>query len=160
MEVEVYFLRYAFPCANVLLDSGKINQDTFDRLKDAAIKGVVLARRELEEIFNAAFRRIGQVSKEMKKDIWALDVLKSYWREKHNLSIDSGDGLYSELPKSFCDLCRVYEGEVVGERKFEGKRMLQVRFGKEEMFVFDCLVPNVKVGDKVRIHYAYAVEII
>src|SRR3989339_435844 len=102
MVPEEFFLRYAFPCAHVLLETGVINEKRYKELEDCAKTGNFLSRKIIEESFPAAFRRIKMLSHEIGvKDYWDMKVLREYWYNYHNIIIDKQEGNYSKSPEFF-----------------------------------------------------------
>jgi hypothetical protein len=175
-SVESFFLKYAFPCAHVLVQVGAMSEENHERLEASAKGGDLPSRDVLESSFPAAFRRIREVAIDMNiEDYWDMRVMKAYWHGDHNLFIDRRDGGYEKFPDSFCDFCKVHVAEVV--EIFDNGFLLIEYDGKRRpvcgeyvgpgtkvpqpctSFELDrCARRGVKVGDKVRIHHAYAVE--
>ncbi|MDP2926048.1 MAG: hypothetical protein Q8N99_06760 [Nanoarchaeota archaeon] len=151
---ELYFFKYAFPCAFVILQRGNLSQEEYNNLNKKFLEGKSPSREILEKSFPVAFTRIKRLAEKMNKDMWDFEVIRRYWNKEHNRIINNGEGMYGKAPESFKDLCRINMAEVV-ERK---GNMLIVGHDRKERIVFDVLVPDAKVGDKVKIHYAYAVE--
>ena len=155
MRSEVLFLKYAFPCAFVIRQRGEINEEEFKRLEEAAIHNKVLPREMLERIFFRAFERIKIVAQSMKRDIWDAEVIRAYFVKKHNAIIDEGMYSYATAPPSLKDLCKVHKATV----KDIKDDILIVEYGTgKRRPVMKSLVPNAKKGDKVTIHYGYAIE--
>lgn len=153
---EEIFFKYAFPCANVLVDMKAISQERYETLKKMFEEGSIPDKKVLEDTFKAAFRRLESLAREMRiKDYWDKRVIEEYWRNgNHNINIDSGEGNYSKFPEVFNDFCKVHIAEVVEIKP----PMAIVKYGSKNRPVFTTLVPNLRVGEKVRIHHAYAVE--
>lgn len=156
LPVEVYFLKYAFPCTYVKLARGDISEQEYAELEKAAIEGFILARPVLERIYKNAFHYIGELAKEMGKDKWDYDVIQEYFISRHNQIIDRGEGIYEHAPEKLRDLSRVKSG-VIEEVKDD---VLTVSFGDKKRKVLNHLAREAKAGDKVRVHYGYAVEIV
>ena len=167
-NVEWEFFKYAFPCSQVLLQQGKITKEEYEDLKKKFLDCGAPEREILERVFSAAFVRIKKLASEQNKDYWDFEVINEYWENYHNKIIDEGEGIYGKAPESFKDLCKIHEAEVV-ERK---GNMLIVRYSGDgsrdedrsrdetERVIFDTLVKDAKVGDKVKIHYGYGVEMV
>ena len=155
LPVEVFFLRYAFPCAFVLRQRGEVDDAVVARLEAAAVAGRVLPRVFLEKVFRKAFGRMARVAGEMRLPVWDERVVKAYFRERHNEFIEEGDGYYATAPEDILKLCRVEEAVVEGVR--DGVLLVRYGGGKERA-VSSAFVPGVKPGDRVAIHYGYAVE--
>lgn len=153
-SVERYFFKYAFPCSQVLLQLKKISQEEYTDLRKKFLKKEFPSRETLERVFSAAFTRIKKLAEKMQKDYWNPAVIKEYWENYHNQIITEGDGMYGKAPESFKDLCRINIAKVI-ERK---GNMLIVNIDGNRRIVFDVLVPDISIGDKVKVHYGYAVE--
>jgi hypothetical protein len=152
---ERYFLLYAYPCSFVLVEQGRITEEKRKELEKKLLENKPLDRKELEALFPAAFKRIRQLAKEMKKDAWDLGVIKDYFfGEKHNDFIDKGDGMYALVGQSFKDLCKVHKAKVIDRTG----NVLTVKYGGTIKNVFATLVPNAKKGDTITTHLAFAVE--
>jgi len=152
--VEEYFFKYAFPCATVKVKLGSLRKEDYDRLKETFLAGECPDKANLEKVFPPAFRRLGRLAEKMKKEVWDLEVLKEYWEKNHNEVIDEGEGMYGSASSGFKELCKVHEAEVMEKHE----DALVVRYGDRLRAVSNFLVPKADVGDKVRIHFAYAVE--
>ncbi|HLD55427.1 MAG TPA: hypothetical protein VJB35_04165 [Candidatus Nanoarchaeia archaeon] len=158
MVPEEFFLRYAFPCAHVLLETGVINEKRYKELEDCAKTGNFLSRKIIEESFPAAFRRIKMLSHEIGvKDYWDMKVLREYWYNYHNIIIDKQEGNYSKSPEFFRDFCKVHIAKV---KEILPEEFLLVEYDDKKRPVSRVYVPEAKVGDKVRIHHAYAIEMV
>jgi hypothetical protein len=152
-QVEEYFFKYAFPCAEVLLEWGSITPGEYEELEKIFFAKKVPDKKTLEKVFIAAFRRIKKLAQGMGKDYWDSEVIREYWEKNHNEIIDKGEGNYSKVPESFKDLCRVHVAEITYRK--EGKMV--VKYKDKKRVVFDFLVPDAKIGEKVRIHFSYAI---
>ena len=152
---ERYFLKYAYPCSFVLVEQARISEQKRKELEKELLGNKPIDRNELEKIFPAAFKRIRQLAEEMKKDAWNLDVIKEYFfGEKHNDFIDQQDGMYSEFSPTIRELCKIHKAEVIEKRD----NILTVKYNGIARNVFATLTPQVKVGDKVTVHWAFAIE--
>ena len=80
MLPEQYFLRYAFTCAQVLLDLKRITQADYDKLKEAVFNNEILDRKYLEKIFVKAIVGMRKISNE----IWDIDVIRKYFHKGHD----------------------------------------------------------------------------
>jgi len=153
---EEFFVKYAFPCANVLLQAGAITNERYKEIEFAAKSKTPMSKEILEKSFPAAFRRIKKLAKEMRiKDYWDIKVLKEYWHKNHNINIEEKEGSYSKFPESFCDFCKVHTVEII---KILPEGFLLIKYGNTERPVSGDYIENPKVGDRVRIHHAYAIE--
>jgi len=155
MKIEAYFLKYAFPCAFITLQRGGIDRKTYDRLEKAAIEGRALPRKLLEKVFAAADRRMDILVREKKYKKWSFELVRDYYWKWHDMFIKDGEGSYAFAPKVLKDLCRVLPGMVVRG----GGEAVVVRFkGGRVRPVLTDLTGPLKKGDKVIVHYGYAVE--
>ncbi|MBT4416586.1 hypothetical protein HOC80_00605 [archaeon] len=151
MDVEHYFLRYAFPCAHILLDWKEITQEQFDELKDISINNKPVERALLEKVFFRAFEKIKDWHGE---DYWHMDVMKKYWHERHNQEIAEGVGTYATAPESFKNLSKVFKAKVLEVKN--GTLLVEYENGKRR--VFNDFVQDALIGDFVFIHFGYAAE--
>lgn len=154
MKVESYFLRYAYPCAFIIRDRKEIDDKTMEIMKKAAIANKPLDKKLLGKVFHRAFKRISLLAKEMKKDKWDFEVIKRYFRERHNEEIDKGVAYYAHAPESLRELSKVVEAEIVD--KMSG--FFVVQYEHKTRTVSSLFVSDANIGDKVTIHYGFAVE--
>ncbi len=103
MEPEQYFLKYAFPCAYVLLEQKKITKEQYLELERAFFENAVVPKEQLESMFKAAFRRL----KALSNDYWDIEVLRHYFHSYHNKCIEENEGDYSKFSKEFKEDCKV-----------------------------------------------------
>jgi hypothetical protein len=150
---EVVFLSYAFPCAQVLLHQGHIDEQRYEFLKSNALEHKGVQREVLEGSFKAAVVRLKRYYGE---DYWRVENIRDYFLNKHNEVIDSGDGYYRVAPKEFCELCKVYQGRVL---KTQGPALVVELEGIEKK-VLNLLTPKAKPGDIVSVHMGFAVEVL
>ena len=150
MKSEVYFIKYAFPCSHILCDvRGEITNDEFEKMRIAALNDEVLDRKFLEKIFFRAFERIAKLAEEIGKDKWDIEVIREYFRVRHNPILDKSD-----YPESFKKMCKVHEASVLEDL---GDEAIVLYDGGKRRVKKDYL-PDIKVGDRVTIHWQYAVE--
>lgn len=148
--VERYFFKYAFPCAQAKVKLGSLSPEEYEKLKETFLENGSPDKETLEKIFPPAFRRI----KKLSEDHWNPEIVQKYWEENHNEIIDEGEGMYGNASEEFKDLCKIHIAEVIGKDK---DRLLVAYDGKIRK-VSRFLVPNADIGDKVRIHFEYAIE--
>lgn len=159
VSASQFFLRYAFPCAYVLCDHGRLSAQEYDFLQHAAVHGVDVPFEKLEVFFPEAFRRIRVTAKKRDLDPFSLPAIRAYFREDHNTIIDEGDGMYAKMPKEFCDFCKVKELVVLEKKLVDDKLFL--RIGKQRWVQAPFFSPvGVRVGDIVTVHHALAVELL
>ena len=154
MEVESFFLKYAFPCSFILQQRGEISEEQFEELESAAAGNRPLPRELLEKIYHRAFERISKLALEMGRGKWDISVIKEYFIVRHNTLIEQGMYSYAEAPEKLKELCKVLEARVVRL----DRNVAVVEYSGKKRPVMTELVPELKEGDYVRIHYGYAVE--
>ena len=155
-SVERLFLKYAFPCTFVIRQRGQVDDETFAKLERAALEGRKVGRTVLERVYKKAFARLRKVAKGLKeKGYWSERVVREYFLRRHNGMI-AGDEDYRNAPKVLRELCKVVTAKVLEK----GEGFLVVAYGKGKIrTVGSVFVPEAKIGDKVTIHYGYAVEV-
>ena len=154
LTVETYFFKYAFPCAQIKLKLHSLRQEEYNILKEIFLQGKAPSKQELEKTFPPAFRRLKKLAEQTGKQVWDIETLKQYWEINHNQVIDEGEGMYGIASEEFKDLCKIHTAEII--EKQDNK--LIVQYNNKQRTVSSFLVPNANIGDKVRIHFAYAVE--
>ena len=145
MKAEVFFLKYAFPCSFIIKERRQIDEKTFHLLRDAALNNKAPDKPLLE----------------MKKDKWDLAVLREYFLKRHNRIIDNGMFAYKNAPESQKRLCKIHIAEIAedkGDCFIVQYRENNRKNKKSTRVVLKELVPDAKIGDRVTIHYGYAVE--
>jgi hypothetical protein len=145
MLPEVYFLRYAFPCARVLVDVRKtITEEDWLKLKKAVETDTPITRERLEQIFPVAIERLKKIS----ANYWNIAVIREYFWNKHEEAISR------DLPAMIKRLCPVCKGKII---KQTGD-VFKVDLGNNDIRNVNALYNDAKVGDTVMVHYGYAVE--
>ncbi len=157
MPVELYFLKYAFPCAFITLQRGRISSAEFKRLEDAAVNNKIVLRQDLERIFAPAMRRLKKLSNETGLKMWSRDLLEEYYFNNHNVIIEEGEGDYGKAPEILRELCKIFPAIVESVQKETAVAVLP---NGRKRAVNTCLVGPVKLGDKVMIHYGYVAEVL
>ncbi len=155
MRVEAYFLKYAFPCAFITLQRGRISQAEFEMLERAAVNGEAVERGELERIFAPAIRRLKKLAEETGFEMWSRELVEEYYFKNHNQIIDEGEGDYGKAPKVLCELCKIFPAVVVSGSA--GAVVVELPGGKLRA-VNTGLTGALKKGDRVMVHYGYACE--
>jgi hypothetical protein len=156
MKIENFFLRYAYPCAYIIMQRGEISPKELRELEKTAIGNGEISRDRLENVFHRAFVFIDKLAQMRGKDRWDAEVIKEYFLSYHNEVIDKGEGIYGSAPEMLKELSRVAEG-LIKDKKGD---VLVIDYGRKRRDVLNHFVPQAKVGDKVRIHYGYAVEVV
>jgi hypothetical protein len=138
-------MRYAFPCARVLVDVRKlITEDEWLKMKEAVENDIPLDRAYLERLFTNAIKGFKKIS----DDYWRIEVIKEYFWRRHE------ENLSKDLPPMIKRLCVVKKGKLVKQLG----DVFKVEFGDGETRMIHTLYPNPKVGDLVMVHYGYAAE--
>ncbi|MBW2997072.1 hypothetical protein KY349_01885 [Candidatus Woesearchaeota archaeon] len=145
MLPEVYFLRYAFPCARVLVDFRKsISEEEYEQMKEAVDNDTPMPRDYLEKVFHKAIEGMKRID----SDFWNIKTIKKYFCEGHEAMLSK------DLPQTVKRLCVVKPGKLVKE--FKG--FFRVDLGEGDVRIVAPLYKDAKVGDTAMIHYGYAVE--
>lgn len=144
MKSEVYFLKYAFPCARVAVDVQKVmTEEEYAMIEDAVKNDKVLDREVIERLFPKAFRELHKLA----DDPWKVEVIRDYFWNKHDKTITPS------LPPTVKRLCVVKKGKI--EKKLG--EAFRVRIDDDDVRVVLALY-DAEVGDEAMIHYGYAVE--
>ena len=145
MLPEVYFLRYSFPCARVLVDFRKtISESDYEIMKEAVENDLPLSREYLEKTFPKAIAGLKRINKEF----WNIKTIREYFCEKHE------EMLSEDLPPIVNRLCVVKPGKL--EKEIKG--LFRANLGDGDVRIVVALYKNAKGGDTAMIHYGYAVE--
>jgi len=153
-KCEKYFFNYAFPCAQIKVKLHSLRPEEYNILRNMFFENKCPSKEELEKVFQAAFRRLNKLAEELGKQVWDMETLKQYWEINHNQVIDQGEGMYDIASSEFKDLCKIHIAEIIHKKD----NKLIVKYSDRTRAVFSFLVPDAKVGEKVRIHFDYAVE--
>lgn len=156
MDIENYFFMYAFPCAHLTLERGAITQQEYDELERRFLLDDPPSRKELEKTYSVAFGFLQKLAESIgKDDKWDDQVIIKYWRGgAHNDVINKSEGYFEDKPEALKDLCRIHIAEIVSK---QGRNLI-VKYNGKMRVVFNDKVPDAEIGDKVTIHYAYAIE--
>lgn len=160
MRIENYFLRYAYPCAYIIMQRGEITSSELEELENIAINNKEISKNKLEKVFHRAFEFIDKLAEKRGKDRWDTEIIEEYFHSYHNKVIDKGEGVYAQAPKILKELSRVEKAIVIDIKddilivEYKDKDNKQKRRN-----VFNHFLPKAKVNDKVTIHYGYAVEL-
>lgn len=149
MLPEVYFLRYAFPCARVLVDFRKtMSENEFETLKEAVENDIPLDRKYLEKTFDRAIDGLKTVS----DDIWNINTIREYFWHRHE------EHLSKDLPKIVHRLCIVRKGRLVKQIEKNGETFFKADIDNGDSRIVMPLYKDAAEGDTAMIHYGYAVE--
>lgn len=149
---EVEFLRYAFPCTRMRKLRGLITDHDISYLKNAVLSNSVLPRSELERIFADASREITQLAEELGKDKWSPEVIRTYFLERHNTTVENDPDFPLD---SFRNICKILDAEVLNHIS---DNTVTVKYGTSVRNVSKEFFPDVSIGARVRIHYDYIVD--
>lgn len=145
MLPEVYFLKYAFPCARVLVDiRKKITEEEWLQMSEAVKKDTPLSREYLEKIFTKAIAGL----KKINENYWNTEIIKEYFWNRHEEQISK------DLPPMIIRLCSVKKGKII---KQTGD-VFKADLGNGDIRNVHALFSDAKAGDTVMVHYGYAVE--
>ena len=149
MLPEVYFLRYAFPCARVLVDFRKtLTEKEYDGLQQAVETDTPIRRDFLEDKFAKAIQGMKKIS----EDYWTVDTIREYFWNRHE------ENLSPDLPELITRLCVVRKGRLEKKIEKEGQTFFRVDIGSGDLRIVIPLYERAKEGDLATIHYGYAVE--
>lgn len=140
------FLRYAFPCAQVLLKRGTLSQEDYDMVALAVMGGKLT--KPISDLFPVAVTMLRVMTGKKLENI-SVDEIREYFLHRH-------DAIVEQRAKEFNDVdivaCKVRKAKVIktGEK-------LVVEGGQELKKLFP---EPVKEGDTVSVHYDCACELI
>ena len=156
--IENFFLRYAYPCAYIIMQRKEISPE---ELEDIAINNREISKERLEKVFHRAFDFIDQLAEKKNKERWDHEIIKEYFYTYHNEVIDKGEGIYATAPKMLKELSRVEKAKVIDKKDDVLSVEYRDKKGKlKSRSVLNHFVPEVKINNIVTIHYGYAVEIV
>ena len=159
--IENFFLRYAYPCAYIIMQRKEISPEELEELEDIAINNKEISRERLEKVFHRAFDFIDQLAEKNCSYRWDPEVIKEYFHSYHNEVIDKGEGIYATAPEMLKELSRVEKAKVTDKKDDVLAVEYKDKKGKlKSRCVLNHFVPSVKIRDIVTIHYGYAVEVI
>ncbi|MBN1644584.1 hypothetical protein JW851_00910 [Candidatus Woesearchaeota archaeon] len=145
MLPEVYFLRYAFTCARVLVDYKKtITEEEWKKMQEAVENGAPMDREYLEKVFS---KPIGELKK-ISPDYWDISVIREYFWNRHE------EAITKTLPPMIKRLCVVRKGKLIAQFG----DVFKAKIGENDIRNVNTMYPGPKVGDTVMVHYGYAVE--
>lgn len=156
LPLEVFFIKFAFPCAFIALQRGRITREQFNVLEDAAVNNKVLYRVEIEKYFSPAFRRMKRLAVEKSLKVWSRELMEEYYLVGHNRIIDEGLEDYRSAPPVLKELCKVAPGEITDVKGLTAS--VKLENGKTRVVNLDLVGPVGK-GERVFVHYGYAVGI-
>ncbi|MFC1742198.1 hypothetical protein ACFL3V_06700 [Nanoarchaeota archaeon] len=138
-------MRYAFPCARVLVDFRKtLTEEEYEKMQEAVENDRPLPRDYLEEKFCKAVEGLRKI----REDFWDVETIREYFWSEHE------EMLSTDLPPTVKRLCVVKRGKLVKEVK----GYFRADLGDGDVRIVIPLYKGVAVGDNAMIHYGYAVE--
>jgi hypothetical protein len=150
MIPEIYFLRYARPCADFMAQRKEISINDLKRL-DGMLSGEIAPDRAyIEKIFYRAILPLQRIS----CNYWSIPVLKKYFHEEHNKCIDQKMPGFEHLTGFQKELCKVYEAEITNVFADH----YEAFYSGSKKNILKGWVNDAKIGDSVFVHYAMAVE--
>jgi hypothetical protein len=150
MIPEIYFLRYARPCADFMHQRKEINDSELEKI-DLMLYGKIKPDRDfIEKVFYKAIVPL----KKLAKNYWNVEVIRHYFQDIHNgLIIDGSEG-FEHLTGMQKELCKVHEA-IIKEVK---DNYYEVFYESKLKKILKGWVKDAKPDDIVFIHYAMAVE--
>ena len=152
--VERYFFKYEFPCAQIKLKLWSITLEQYKELEQTVLENDYPNKETLEKTFPPSFKRIKKLAEKTKQELWNPEIIQKYWEENHNEIINQGDGMYGIASEEFKDLCKIHIAKIIEIDKDK----LTVKYNNKTRIVSNFLVQDANIGDKDRIHFAYAIE--
>ncbi|MBW2965329.1 hypothetical protein KY363_07770 [Candidatus Woesearchaeota archaeon] len=142
-------MRYAFPCARVLVDFRKtLSEEEYADMQDAVEHDRPMDRKFLEQKFTKAMEGLRRIS----DNVWDVDVIYEYFCVRHE------DNLSKDLPEIINKLCVVKPGKLVKRLEKDGKTFFRADLGDGDVRIVIPLYKEAAEGDTAMIHYGYAVE--
>jgi hypothetical protein len=146
---RLLFMKYAMPCAGVLVQRGNVAQEDVDEIITAVKAGKV--PRGAEKMCKVAFAACSLIAKDRKKDKIDREVINHYFHFAHDEVIDRR---YEEMGDFDTNSCRIRAGvvEAVGKdfavvSNSSGRRKYKTDF-----------VAGLKKDDIVTTHWNFVVE--
>lgn len=148
---EIYFLRYARPCADFLRQRDEINDEQLKLIDDMLYEIIPPQKNFIEQIFHRAIVPLKEMSS---NNYWNIDVLKEYFQKKHNELVDCGAEGFEHLMGFQKELCKVHEARIVKIMPDYYEVFYENKFDN----VLKGFVKNANIDDIVFIHYKMVVE--
>lgn len=147
MGLPRLFFIYAHPCGDVLVKRGAIQRKDLDSLRSSLAKKGKVADSGL---FSKASARIKAYANRKRRKITPA-LVREYFLKRHNRVVLSvAKKKRDVIPKR----CFIVPGRLA---RLNGKKAVaETPFGPRKIII--GLVPNLKKGDMVAIHYDYACE--
>jgi hydrogenase maturation factor len=145
------FLKYAFPCGQVLVDRGTISQEFHDKIKESIVRNNPL-KEDYIKPFKVALFFLSEIAKKQGKNVIDEEVIHSYYFERHD---DVVKWRAEVKPDVIIDSCRVKPGKILSINK-----QAKVETPLGELKIKLDFISNAKIGDFITVHYDYGCEII
>jgi hydrogenase maturation factor len=145
------FLKYAFPCGQVLVNRGNISQEFHDEIK-RAIVGNKEIKEDYIKPFKVALFFLTEIAKKQGKTAIDKEIIRDYYFERHD---DVVKWRAEVKPDVIVDSCRVKPGKILS---IEKNTLVETPLGNLEIKL--DFIPDANVGDFITIHYEYGCEII
>jgi len=156
---EEVFFKYAYPCSSTLLQLGTINEAQFDLLNHYFEKNKTPDRDLLEICFPVAIKRLKRFASN--SDYWNVDNIREYFFVHHNQVIDNKEGFYADVRcnDQVRELCKVQFCDIQRKETVAGNVVYHVEeLGGEQFKVSGKYLPDAKIGDRVSVHWRFAIE--
>jgi hypothetical protein len=150
MIPEIYFLRYARPCADFMHQRGEINNTELKMIDDMLYEKISINRDFIEKVFYKAIVPL----KKMSDNYWNINIIKDYFHKVHNDLIISKSQGFEHLVDFQKKLCQVHEAII----KDVKEDYYEVFYDNTTSKILKGWVKDAKPNDVVFIHYAMAVE--
>jgi len=138
------------PCAYTFVKRGKLKKEELDKIIENFSRGN-LPKKGFEEIFAVANAMLKIIAKKMGKEAIDAQVLRQYYLVDHDKVVDQR---FEEVGDFDPIACKIRIGEVLAVSGSKAK--VKTEFGLKEYRTY--FVKDVKVGDKVIVHYDFIVE--
>lgn len=154
MQIEeksrLIFMKYALPCAGILVKRGNVSQETVDRLFEIVKKKGKIPK-DAEKISAVAFSACSIIAIDSGKKVIDRDIIHEYFLFKHDEMIDKR---YEIMGDFDTDMCRTRAGIVLSVTR--NKALVKNSFGNKEYYT--DFIPDLKENDTVVTHWDFVIE--
>jgi len=148
MQPEIYFLKYAYPCAHKLLQRGLISLEEFKLIRKSSLEEkLLLSKKRVTTIFWRATQHLPTISD--------MKTLEYFWRFKHNEIMIKKFSVFEDT-FDVVKQCLVIPCRILAIQK--ECAIVKSRFFHETVNLKTELVRNVDKGDFVAKHYGHICE--
>ncbi len=144
------FFSYALPCAQTFVKRGKLSQEELDEIIKNFSEGK-LPKKGFENTFLVANNMLKIIAMKLGKEEIDSQVLRQYYLVDHDKVVDKR---YEEVRDFDPMACKIRIGKVLELQKDKAK--VETEFGIKEYKT--NFIKNIKIGDKVIVHYDFIVE--